>query len=338
MAIFPDVKQAKPFPYEKVFRLALEQIESNYKDGWLYIKCREQNLLEIYNSSQQRGIFNALKSPSKKATSWPPRLTIELVPSTCWFENVRSNVSPDQWTFLKKSTYKRANYKCEICGGKGPNWPVECHEIWDYDDNTCVQTLVGLIALCPPCHEVKHIGFTQLRGKEAEAKVHLALINKWNLETANNYIKSSFDLWSKRSKKQWSLELSFLKSFGIEVSAIESEPIVEEMLKDFEQPLSHQHETPQVTAKLPTKKQSFIKAFWCRLWSFKPLKYSVLTYMTFKVIGVFFVLYAIGINELCEDSFTSKWAKPIGEYCRTSKLVIKKKLGIKSKTVSLKGK
>ena len=58
------------------------------------------------------------------------KLTIELVPKTAWYKNVRSEVSKDRWDELRKECYRNANYKCEVCGGTGPKWPVECHEIW----------------------------------------------------------------------------------------------------------------------------------------------------------------------------------------------------------------
>ena len=64
------------------------------------------------------------------------KLTIELVPQSSWGNNLRSeaNLSKGQWDKLRKESYRKANYKCEICGEKGPKWPVECHEIWHYDD------------------------------------------------------------------------------------------------------------------------------------------------------------------------------------------------------------
>ena len=62
------------------------------------------------------------------------KLTIELVPASSWFNNVRSQVTKYKWEKLKKYTFKRAHYKCEICGQKGRCWPVECHEEWEYDD------------------------------------------------------------------------------------------------------------------------------------------------------------------------------------------------------------
>lgn len=119
---------------------------------------------------------------------YPPRLTIELVPRTCWFDNVRSAVSSTDWKRLRQQTARTAGWKCQVCGGKGPRWPVECHEIWHYDDDHQYQTLKGLIALCPSCHEVKHMGFSELRGKKDEAVAHLALVNGWSLQGAFDYV------------------------------------------------------------------------------------------------------------------------------------------------------
>ena len=57
------------------------------------------------------------------------KLTIELVPKTSWYSNVRSNVSRSQWDKLRKKCYLNADYKCEVCGDtgikQGFKWPVE---------------------------------------------------------------------------------------------------------------------------------------------------------------------------------------------------------------------
>ena len=144
-----------------------------------------------------------------------PRLTIELVPSTCWWSNVRSNVSKSDWDRLRKHTYKKASYRCEICGGVGEKHPVECHEIWNYNESTRVQTLERLIALCPNCHSVKHIGFTQLQGRASEAINHLAKVNNWNLSQALIYLFECFETWQKRSQYEWQLDISYLEQLGI---------------------------------------------------------------------------------------------------------------------------
>jgi hypothetical protein len=107
------------------------------------------------------------------------RLTIELVPETAWFRNLRSEISGEAWDKIRKDCYKNAGYVCEICGGVGQRHPVECHEIWEYDDGDKRQILRGVIALCPSCHEVKHIGLTQMRGGLDRAVSHMAEVNGW---------------------------------------------------------------------------------------------------------------------------------------------------------------
>lgn len=83
-----------------------------------------------------------------------PRLTVELIPSTSWFTNVRSHLPTGEWDLVRRAVYRRARYRCEVCGGRGggpdgPNHPVECHEVWAYDDEHHVQRLERLVALCP---------------------------------------------------------------------------------------------------------------------------------------------------------------------------------------------
>jgi len=81
----------------------------------------------------------------------PAKLTVELVPSTSWYSNVRSEVSKKDWNAIRKRVYREANYVCQICAGRGSKWPVECHEIWAYDDENHIQELAGMQALCPKC-------------------------------------------------------------------------------------------------------------------------------------------------------------------------------------------
>ena len=142
-------------------------------------------------------------------------LTIELVPKTSWYKNVRSNVSKEKWDRIKKIIFSRAGYRCEICGGRGNRWPVECHEIFVYNDEQHIQKLVGLLALCPSCHEVKHIGLSGLRGRGNPAKAHLAKVNNWSLNDAELYIEACFELWHRRSCHQWQLDLSYLERLEI---------------------------------------------------------------------------------------------------------------------------
>jgi hypothetical protein len=144
-------------------------------------------------------------------TTATAKLTIELVPSTCWYTNVRSQVSSQDWDRLRQHTYAQAHHRCEVCGGVGPQHPVECHEVWHYDDDRHIQTLVKLIALCPACHEVKHMGFANTQGRGQIAQQHLAKVNRWSLDQTQTYVQECFQVWQRRSQYQWQLDISYLE-------------------------------------------------------------------------------------------------------------------------------
>ena len=141
-----------------------------------------------------------------------PILTVELVPSTCWYTNVRSHVPQAEWDALRRAVYRRAKNRCEICGGRGKTHPVECHEVWHYDDMARVQRLTGFAALCPDCHQVKHIGLANVQGKSAQAISHLAKVNGWSAHETRAYVTEAFELWARRSEHEWRLDLSLLET------------------------------------------------------------------------------------------------------------------------------
>ncbi len=136
------------------------------------------------------------------------KLTIELVPESCWYSNVRSEVSKAEWDKIRRATYVKYHYRCAVCGGKGDNHPVECHEVWEYKDG--VQRLMGFVALCPACHEVKHIGLAKVRGRYEEALKHFAKVNGVNVAEAEESVTVAVSLWMDRSKQDWELDITYL--------------------------------------------------------------------------------------------------------------------------------
>lgn len=148
-----------------------------------------------------------------------PRLTIELVPSTSWFTNVRSLVPPETWDRLRKATARAAGHRCEICGERGPKWPVECHERWAYDETTRVQRLTGLIALCPNCHRVKHFGLARVNGEQEQAGQWLMHVNGWTRRQAHAYVQAAFAEWERRSAGPWEVDIRWLRQVDPEAFA-----------------------------------------------------------------------------------------------------------------------
>jgi hypothetical protein len=136
------------------------------------------------------------------------KLTIELVPETSWTNNVRKIVSTKQWDKIRKESYQKYNYKCGICNAEGR---LSCHEIWNYDEETHIQKLMGFIALCTPCHNIKHIGFSQILADEGKLDLnklieHFCKVNNCNLDTYADHHEMAFSTWRERSKHDWKID------------------------------------------------------------------------------------------------------------------------------------
>jgi len=143
------------------------------------------------------------------------KLSAELVPKTAWYSNVRSNVSRAEWDRIRHQVYEAAGNVCEVCGGVGKKHPVECHEVWEYNDKTHVQKLVSMTALCPACHSVKHLGRARMVGIYHLAMQQLIKVNGWTYAEADKYSKEIFEEWKRRSQHPWKLDLRGLNKYTI---------------------------------------------------------------------------------------------------------------------------
>jgi hypothetical protein len=139
------------------------------------------------------------------------KLEIELVPETSWYNNLRKALPTSEWDKIRKEAYKKANYKCEICGQEGR---LSCHERWIYDDKKNIQKLVGFQALCDKCHNIKHIGFVNVQistGKWSKTVMddltkHFMDVNKVTSKDFTNHVSKAFEVWRIRSKQEWTTD------------------------------------------------------------------------------------------------------------------------------------
>jgi len=156
------------------------------------------------------------------------KLAVELVPKTCWYSSVRTALKPKEWDKIRFISYANANNQCEICGQtgleQGYKHRVECHEIWQYDDEKKVQKLIGLISLCVRCHQVKHIGRAFAIGKQSEVFKHLETVNEWTHKQVVEHVAEAFVLNTERSKYNWAMNIKMLAK---DPYNIELKPIVE---------------------------------------------------------------------------------------------------------------
>lgn len=148
------------------------------------------------------------------------RLPIELVPTSCWYTNVRSNVSGATWARIQRQVAEQAAHRCEICGRQGVGHPVEAHEVWAYDDSLHIQRLMRLIALCPDCHGVKHFGRGLAQGSQRRLLAWFAHVNGLSAVQAVNIVIAAFNEQRQRSASSWSLDLSVLADrYGVRLNA-----------------------------------------------------------------------------------------------------------------------
>lgn len=145
-------------------------------------------------------------------------LFVDMVPSSCWFTNVRTCVTQQDWERLRRMITHRAGRRCEACGAKEDRtvqrW-LEAHERWAYDDRTGVQALRRLICLCSDCHLSTHFGYANVTGRTDQALAHLRVVTGMAEVEAASHINAAGELWVRRSARVWELDLSILTTAGL---------------------------------------------------------------------------------------------------------------------------
>lgn len=141
------------------------------------------------------------------------RLRIQMVPEKASGHNLRGLIPSTQWDRIKNAAFAVAGHRCEACGGVGSSHPVECHELWDFNQKLRLQKLNGLQVLCPDCHGAAHIGFSKkskspqtyerIRGK-------LMSVNGLTGDQVDKYIRMAFASHNETRDMLWVMDLSWL--------------------------------------------------------------------------------------------------------------------------------
>ncbi|MDP9480697.1 MAG: hypothetical protein M3R38_34395 [Actinomycetota bacterium] len=118
------------------------------------------------------------------------KLTVDPVPVISAGKSLNALLSSSRWTKIRRAVYAAYGHRCAICGSdpkalseekdpwklspeiclkererygeeyaagiRAPKYRLECHEEWRYDEEAGTQGVADLLALCTPCHQVKH--------------------------------------------------------------------------------------------------------------------------------------------------------------------------------------
>jgi hypothetical protein len=140
-----------------------------------------------------------------------PVLVPEMLPVTTWEQNIRHKMGPDIWDRIRKHAYRAAGFRCEICGASGK---LEAHELWQLANETCVQKLERILALCPLCHKAHHLGIARRLGMYDDVRRHLKWVNGWNDAQLAAAIQDAYEIWEQRCEWPWQVDLSWLYDSG----------------------------------------------------------------------------------------------------------------------------
>ncbi|WP_018759516.1 hypothetical protein [Paenibacillus terrigena] len=145
-------------------------------------------------------------------------VTVELIPETSIYDNLRKVVKKSVWDKLRKQTYKDYNHSCGKCGGK--EGILDCHELWEFDDKKNIQKLSGLVAVCRMCHLIIHHGRANMLVAEGvldkeELIKHFLKVNHCTRQDYEIHVKEAFVLWKQRSQKEWVVDLGEYQQYTV---------------------------------------------------------------------------------------------------------------------------
>ena len=148
-------------------------------------------------------------------------LTIDFVPTACWFTSAHKCVHPRDWRRLHQHLCERVNNCCEYCG-INPGIPLEIHEKWSYTGR--VQKLVRFVALCRLCHIATDVGYTVTRKDEdcinsldriATARDQFIKVRHFTVADIWMHLDEALKLKWARNLITWTPDLSLLTDNGI---------------------------------------------------------------------------------------------------------------------------
>ena len=141
----------------------------------------------------------------------PPLDLDALPPSLRPAADLAAWLPPPVWDALRGATATAAGFRCGVTGGRGAGCGVCVHEVWALDTPARVAALVGLQALAPEVHIVKH-GLSLARPQDvATAVATLRSVNEWSVEEAAGAARAAAEAAAAaEAEGGWRLDLGWL--------------------------------------------------------------------------------------------------------------------------------
>jgi hypothetical protein len=142
------------------------------------------------------------------ATRRTLKLEIDAVPKTSWGISLKRKMARTAWDKLRKQVHERNGSKCQVCGSAEK---LHCHELWEFNDRSGVQRLVGLSTICNMCHHVTHFGLSTVLAAQGHLDIHAVVahflrVNGCDSETFEKHFEKARAIWEKRSRRNWRVD------------------------------------------------------------------------------------------------------------------------------------
>jgi hypothetical protein len=140
------------------------------------------------------------------------RLEIEAIPESCFFSNLRKLLPRKRWDEIRVEAYVEHLDKCAICGIIPDKGKLHAHEWWLFQDDTWVQELGKVVALCNLCHMAKHpikafMLIDEGRMDYGEYVGHYCEVNDCYESDFIEDLKVALGVFAERSKHEWILKI-----------------------------------------------------------------------------------------------------------------------------------
>jgi hypothetical protein len=137
------------------------------------------------------------------------KLKIELVPKESWNRSLHDRMPRSAWDRLRRQVFADQGNVCAICRAEEP---LSCHEVWEYDDVSHVQKLVGFQGVCHLCHHLTHFGNAKLLAAQGHVDLnavvdHFMKVNGVDRKVFESHREMAFRIWRERSKHGWQTDL-----------------------------------------------------------------------------------------------------------------------------------
>lgn len=188
--------------------------------GLVYNTTEACSLYELnYNiSSGDINNFNTNRGNNKKLSLTNHRLKLDMIPNTAKKHKVKNLVSESNWEVIRNYVEANNKGKCFCCNCELSNG-FEAHEVWDYNNNKSLITLVDIVPLCVECHHAIHWEYADNFKHLTSRLERLKDINGWSYKALGNSLEKAYKRFNERGNiPNWNLRLKYLHNMELAIN------------------------------------------------------------------------------------------------------------------------